>query len=193
MWIAVTLVYYGLTISSTDIAGDKYLNFSLVLFVEIPACLLNWLIMEGMSRKMSLCCMFVFSGVTCVTYNLMPSELYLIKLSLFLVSKLAISIAFCIIYMLTAEIFPTRMRATMMSMCSMLGRIGSMLSPQATLLTEYFGVYATMLVFGMTALAAAAITMTLPESKNIKLPDTIDEAKGIGTDVKPKIIDKNSP
>lgn len=193
VWIAVTLVYYGLTISSTDIAGDKYLNFSLVLFVEIPACLLNWLIMEGMSRKMSLCCMFVFSGVTCVTYNLMPSELYLIKLSLFLVSKLAISIAFCIIYMLTAEIFPTRMRATMMSMCSMLGRIGSMLSPQATLLTEYFGVYATMLVFGMTALAAAAITMTLPESKNIKLPDTIDEAKGIGTDVKPKIIDKNSP
>ncbi|KAL5236445.1 hypothetical protein ACI65C_003855 [Semiaphis heraclei] len=193
VWIAVTLVYYGLTISSTDIAGDKYLNFSLVLFVEIPACLLNWLIMEGMSRKMSLCCMFVFSGVTCVTYNLMPSEFYLIKLSLFLVSKLAISIAFCIIYMLTAEIFPTRMRATMMSMCSMLGRIGSMLSPQATLLTEYFGVYATMLVFGMTALAAAAITMTLPESKNIKLPDTIDEAKGIGSDVKPKNIGQNSP
>lgn len=50
-----------------------------------------------------------------------------------------------------------------------------------------------MLVFGMTALAAAAITMTLPESKNIKLPDTIDEAKEIGTDVKPKIVGKNSP
>ncbi|XP_027842262.1 solute carrier family 22 member 21-like [Aphis gossypii] len=193
VWIAVTLVYYGLTISSTDIAGDKYLNFSLVLFVEIPACLLNWLIMEGMSRKMSLSCMFVLSGVTCVTYNLMSGELYLIKLSLFLVSKLAISIAFCIIYMLTAEIFPTRMRATMMSMCSMLGRIGSMLAPQATLLTEYFGVFATMLVFGSTALAAAAITMTLPESKNISLPNTINEAEEIGTDVKSKNDKINSP
>ncbi|XP_060853178.1 solute carrier family 22 member 4-like [Rhopalosiphum padi] len=193
VWIAVTLVYYGLTISSTDIAGDKYLNFSLVLFVEIPACLLNWLIMEGMSRKMSLCCMFVLSGVTCVMYNLTSVEFFLIRLTLFLVSKLAISIAFCIIYMLTAEIFPTRMRATMMSMCSMLGRIGSMLAPQATLLTEYFGVFATMLVFGLTALAAAAITMTLPESKNIKLPDTINEAEGIGTDVKPKNIEIDSP
>uniref|UniRef100_A0A2S2PNW3 Solute carrier family 22 member 4 n=1 Tax=Schizaphis graminum TaxID=13262 RepID=A0A2S2PNW3_SCHGA len=193
VWIAVTLVYYGLTISSTDIAGDKYLNFSLVLFVEIPACLLNWLIMESMSRKMSLCCMFVFSGVTCVMYNLTSVEFYLIRLTLFLVSKLAISIAFCIIYMLTAEIFPTRMRATMMSMCSMLGRIGSMLAPQATLLTEYFGVFATMLVFGLTALAAAAITMTLPESKNIKLPDTINEAEGIGTDVKLKNIEIDSP
>lgn len=47
---------------------------------------------------------------------------------------------------------------------------------------EYFGQYATMLVFGMTAFAAAVITMSLPESKNIKLPDTIDEAEKIGVD-----------
>lgn len=39
-----------------------------------------------------------------------------------------------------------------------------------------------MLVFGATAFLAAAVTMTLPESKNIKLPDTIDEAERIGTD-----------
>jgi len=39
-----------------------------------------------------------------------------------------------------------------------------------------------MLVFGSTALAAAAITMTLPESKNIKLPDTVNEAEQIGID-----------
>jgi len=47
---------------------------------------------------------------------------------------------------------------------------------------EYFGSYVTMLVFGVTALVAAAITMTLPESKNIKLPDTIVEAERIGID-----------
>lgn len=37
-----------------------------------------------------------------------------------------------------------------------------------------------MFVFGVTSLMAAAITMTLPETKNIKLPDTIDEAENIG-------------
>lgn len=45
---------------------------------------------------------------------------------------------------------------------------------------EYFGGYVTMLVFGVTSLMAAAITMTLPETKNIKLPDTVDEAENIG-------------
>lgn len=45
---------------------------------------------------------------------------------------------------------------------------------------EYFGQYMAMSVFAVTAFMAAVITMTLPESKNIKLPDTIDEAKRIG-------------
>lgn len=39
-----------------------------------------------------------------------------------------------------------------------------------------------MILFGATALVAAAITTTLPESKNVKLPDTIDEAEQIGAD-----------
>ncbi|XP_025418680.1 solute carrier family 22 member 5-like, partial [Sipha flava] len=184
VWIAATLVYYGLTIGATDIAGDKYLNFSLASFVEIPACLLNWAIMEGMSRKNSLCCVLVLSGVTCFLYILLPASLAMVKLSVFMVSKLAIAVAFSIVYMLTTEIFPTQMRATMVSMCSMLGRIGSMLAPQTTLLGEYFGEYMPMTLFGVAALLAAALTMTLPESKNIKLPDTIDEAERIGNEDK---------
>lgn len=74
--VAITLVYYGLTINATDIAGDKYLNFVLVSLVEIPSCVLYWMIMEGMSRKMSLSCMFVFCGATSVAYNLTPDSEY---------------------------------------------------------------------------------------------------------------------
>lgn len=37
-----------------------------------------------------------------------------------------------------------------------------------------------MLVFGVASLIAAAITITLPESKNIKLPDTVDDAEQLG-------------
>ncbi|VVC31716.1 Hypothetical protein CINCED_3A018320 [Cinara cedri] len=190
IWVAITLVYYGLTINATDIAGNKYLNFALASFVEIPGCLINWLVMEGMTRKMSLSCMFILSGAMSVVYNLTPDNLFLVKLSLFMFSKVAISVAFSIIYILTAEIFPTWMRATALSMCSMIGRVGSMLAPQTTLLGEYFGNYMIMLVFGVVSLIAATITMTLPESKNIKLPDTIDEAEQIG--VRDHLTPKNN-
>lgn len=74
---SITLVYYGLSINSTDFAGDKYLNFALVSLVEIPACLLNWMVMEGLSRKMALSCMFVLSGATCVANIFTPDSEYL--------------------------------------------------------------------------------------------------------------------
>lgn len=64
--------------------------------------------------------------------------------------------------------------------------------PSSPLQAEYFGGFITMSVFGLTALVAAAITMTLPESKNIKLPDSIDEAERIGTNIE-SIRGKNSP
>uniref|UniRef100_A0A2S2R819 Solute carrier family 22 member 21 n=1 Tax=Sipha flava TaxID=143950 RepID=A0A2S2R819_9HEMI len=179
-WIASTLVYYGLNISSADIAGNKYLNFSLVVMVEIPAALLGWVIMERMSRKMSLSCMFMVSAISCIVYNLTPDHLGLtVKMFLFMISKLSISIAFSIVYIQTVEIFPTTMRVTMLSLCSMIGRLGSMLAPQITLLSEYFGEYTVMLLMGTTAFTAAVITLTLPESKNVKLPDTIDDAERI--------------
>lgn len=80
--IAIVLVYFGLSINATDIAGgNKYLNFSLVALVEIPACVLNWMVMEGLSRKMALSSMFVLSGITSVAYALAPSREYLLARS----------------------------------------------------------------------------------------------------------------
>ena len=39
-WFAVTLVYYGLSYSSTDLAGDPYTNFCSSVAIEIPGILL---------------------------------------------------------------------------------------------------------------------------------------------------------
>ena len=41
-WFSVTLVYYGLSYSSTDLAGDPYTNFCLSVAVEIPGIIDNF-------------------------------------------------------------------------------------------------------------------------------------------------------
>lgn len=64
------------------------------------------------------------------------TEYALLRMSMFLVGKFAITVTFCVTYMLTAEIFPTQMRATLISLCSMIGRIGSILAPQMTLVVS---------------------------------------------------------
>lgn len=59
-----------------------------------------------------------------------------IKLILFLFGKCAITMSFAVIYVYTAELFPTPLRQTLLGLCSMFGRIGSMIAPQMPLLVN---------------------------------------------------------
>jgi MFS family permease len=59
-----------------------------------------------------------------------------VRLPLYLLGKIAISGAFGVVYMFTAEIFPTKLRSSMLGFCSMVGRIGSMLAPLTPLLVK---------------------------------------------------------
>jgi uncharacterized membrane protein len=58
------------------------------------------------------------------------------KLIVFLAGKFAITIAFTVIYVFTAELFPTELRHSMLGTCSMVGRIGSIIAPQTPLLVS---------------------------------------------------------
>ena len=55
---------------------------------------------------------------------------------LYLIGKVAISGAFGVVYMFTAEIFPTKLRTSLLGLCSMVGRLGSMLAPLTPLLVS---------------------------------------------------------
>jgi hypothetical protein len=58
------------------------------------------------------------------------------KLIVFLAGKFAITIAFTVVYVFTAELFPTELRHTMLGTCSMVGRVGSIIAPQTPLLVS---------------------------------------------------------
>lgn len=158
-WIVTVLVYYGLSLNSVLLAGNKYFNFILIAFVEIPGFFLPCLTMDRYGRRYSLCGFMLLSGVCClctvflgsgrksllkscilfvniITYIFVFTGNYYLQLSLFLVGKLAITAAFQVLYFFTSEIFPTNLRSSLLSFCSMVGRFGSMVAPQTPLLVR---------------------------------------------------------
>lgn len=70
--ITITLVYYGLSLTSVEFNGNKYLNFMLVNAVEVPAFLTSWYFMERFSRRNTQAFTFIFSGIGCILVNLIP-------------------------------------------------------------------------------------------------------------------------
>lgn len=178
-WITNALVYYGLSLNSVNLAGSKYINFMLVCAAEIPGYFITVMVMERVGRKWSLCGSMVICGLACLASEYLPSDEPLIRLLLFLIGKSAISVSFTVLYVYSAELYPTNLRSSLMSTCSMIGRIGSIAAPQTPLLIRYYASL-PLLLFGSISIVSGLLVLRFPETLNTNLPDTIEEAEQLG-------------
>ncbi|CAK1585788.1 unnamed protein product [Parnassius mnemosyne] len=163
-WAAAAFIYYGLTINSVALSGDKYINFALNMAMEIVASLLIMMALERFGRKKSILASFLVCGVACIA----PFFISHVGtgLGLYFAGKLGATSAFNSLYVFSAELFPTGVRARALSAVSLLGRIGSVLAPQTPLLSRSV----QALLYGGCALSAALALLLLPETRREPLP-----------------------
>lgn len=178
-WITNALVYYGLSLNSVNLAGSKYVNFMLVCAAEIPGYIITVMVMEKVGRKWCLCGSMVVCGLSCLGSEYLPADEPFIRLTLFLIGKSAISVSFTVLYVYSAELYPTNLRNSLMCTCSMIGRIGSIAAPQTPLLIRYYASL-PLLLFGCTSIVSGLLVLRFPETLNTNLPDTIEEAEQLG-------------
>lgn len=134
-WIMVTHIFYGLSLSATKIDDDdnKYLSYIVVMAAELPAALISYFLLDYAGRRTTMCGSLVTAGVATIASTLIPVQQTIIIRMLFFIGMCATSCAFAVLYIYSAEIWPTPLRNTMMNLCSMIGRFGSMLAPLTTL------------------------------------------------------------
>ncbi|XP_063241777.1 organic cation transporter protein [Bacillus rossius redtenbacheri] len=174
VWIANAFVYYGLSVNSTVIGGNKYVNFTLVCLVEIPGYSLAWYAMNRFGRRKALCGSFMLCSGTCLAAGFVPPDTVWAVVTLFLIGKIGITSSFGIIFVYTAELYPTVMRSAGVGASSTVARVGAMVAPFAPLLDVHMKAL-PFLLFGGVALLAAFVSFFFPETLGRKLPDTIEE------------------
>ncbi|XP_069690607.1 solute carrier family 22 member 4-like isoform X2 [Periplaneta americana] len=178
-WFSTTFVFFGLSLNSVSVGGNKYTNFILGALIEVPAYITFYLCLDRIGRKYTLCISFILSGISCIAFAFMPTDMDNLQLALFLMGKFGITTAFAVVFVFTAELFPTELRHSMLGTCSMLGRIGSVIAPQTPLLGQYLKSL-PLLLFGTMSVLSGLLSFTFPETLHLKLPDTIEEAENIG-------------
>ncbi|EDX11460.1 GD15009 [Drosophila simulans] len=178
-WIVHVLVYYGLSLNVVLLDGDKYNNFAYIALVEIPGFFMPLLIMDRFGRRYSLCGLMLASGLCCIGTIFTGADQPVLQLLLFLVGKLTITASFQVLYFFASEIYPTNLRNSLLSFCSMMGRFGSMLAPQTPLLAKYYA-NAPAMLFAGAAIVSGLLTLFFPETTNVVLPTTVQEADAIG-------------
>ncbi|XP_059622392.1 organic cation transporter protein-like [Phlebotomus argentipes] len=178
-WIAVCFVFYGMSMNSVTVAGDKYINFIMTCLIEIPGAALCCLLMDRIGRRPILCISLILSGLACIGFIFLSGAPEWTNLTVFLFGKLNISMSFIAIYVYTAELFPTELRHTLLAACSMFGRLGSIVAPFTPLLGKYVESL-PMILFATMAISSGILIMFAPETLNKTLPDTLQEAEDIG-------------
>ncbi|XP_018796962.1 PREDICTED: organic cation transporter protein isoform X2 [Bactrocera latifrons] len=176
IWAINAVVFYGLSLNSTNLSGNKYLNFVLVCLIEIPGYTLAWICLRKLGRRCALSGSLFLCAATCIAGGYITKGSTGAIVTLFLIGKLGITSSFAVVYTYTAEMIPTLIRSGGVGVMSTFARFGAMLAPFVPLLGTYYEAL-PLLLFGAASFSAGLLGLLLPETFRKKLPDTVAEAK----------------
>ncbi|XP_074147080.1 organic cation/carnitine transporter 2-like isoform X1 [Sminthopsis crassicaudata] len=181
LWMTISVGYFGLSLDTPNLHGDSYVNCFLSAVIEVPAYIIAWLLLRTLPRRYSMSSALFLGGSVLLFIQLVPPDLYLLSTTLVMIGKFGVTCAFAMVYVYTAELYPTVVRNMGVGASSMASRLGSILSPYFVYLGAYDRFLPYILMGSLTVLTAI-LTLFLPESFGIPLPDTIDQmlrVKGI--------------
>ena len=167
------MVYYGLSLNSSNLGGNDYINFFISGAVEFPAYLFCQLTLHYIGRRWSLAGTMIVGGISllCIlavpkgeplmvyrsvtktihhsfassilSYNtdwtkeqvwrfplfVLLTDLNVVTIVLAMIGKFCISASFAIIYVFSAELFPTVVRNVGVGSGSFWARVGGIVAP----------------------------------------------------------------
>lgn len=137
-WVACCFYYYGISLHATQIPGaDRYVSFIIVIAVEIPSILIALPLINRTKRRTLLFLALFVAAISIAATSIVPEEYPMLVIVFSMLGKACITFSFALLYVFTAEQWPTSLRTTIMNSCSMIGRTGSMIAPFVVILVSH--------------------------------------------------------
>ena len=92
--------------------------------------------------------------------------------------KCASGAAFLLVWLITAELYPTNLRSQAVGTCSTLARVFGLVAPFVAQLAFVWKPL-PMLILGFPSIFAAFLAYFIPETKHIELPTTMKDASNL--------------
>ncbi|XP_029020617.3 uncharacterized protein LOC114864097 [Betta splendens] len=176
VWFGVACAYYGISLSIDGFGVSLHLTQFIYGVTELPAKLLVFLALERLGRRLSQSGSLFLTGL-CVFCNMfIPQEMGLCRTIIGGLGKMFSEASFTTVYLYTLELYPTVMRQNGLGYCSFLARIGVSICPLIMLLEDVWEALPGLL-FSLFTLLSGFSASLLPETRNIRLPETIEEVE----------------
>ncbi|CAG7696957.1 unnamed protein product [Allacma fusca] len=184
-WSMNVLVYYGITLNTTQMAGNQFVNFFILSIIELPSGYLGGVLADKLGRRWTQVVFFLGCALSCFAAGLGVThpELYYFNTLCVIVAKFAITLTFLVVYLQGTEILPTPVRSTGSGFASTIASALGIMGPSIVSLGKFHlgAPYHTMGALSIVGMVASSF---LPETLRQKLPETIEDASKFGRDNK---------
>lgn len=181
-WMSNSFIYYGLALGVGEFGGGKnlFVDFTIAGLIEIPSCVFTIFFMKTMPRRATSIFIYSTTGTLCaLLYLFRQFHISAPQLALAMLAKLFITCAFNVLLYQTIELYPTSLRQTAYSSCSLAGRLGSISAPFSKDLGRLTNEQVPFILNILLVWNSAFMAFWLPETKGIDMPDTLLEAEKI--------------
>uniref|UniRef100_A0A8C9ZHY4 Solute carrier family 22 member 6 n=1 Tax=Sander lucioperca TaxID=283035 RepID=A0A8C9ZHY4_SANLU len=176
VWFGVACTYYGISLNVTGFGVNIYLTQFIYGAIELPAKAFVFFTLNKIGRRLSQTGTLVMTGL-CIFCNMfVPRDNALFQTTVGALGKMFAEASFTTVFLYTTELYPTVMRQNGLGYCSFMARVGVSVSPLIMLLEEVWG-HLPSTIFSLVAVAAGLSASLLPETKNIRLPETIEDVE----------------
>ncbi|XP_048734855.2 organic cation transporter protein-like isoform X2 [Ostrea edulis] len=182
IWVTNSLTYYGLSLMSTTLYGNRFLNFFFLGAMEYLSALAEFSLLNRIGRRKTLFFLLGTAGVSLLVATIMfmfkgeSSVLGHLYMFFVLVGKFGISGSFSSSFLYTSELYPTNMRNAGYGLSSIFTRIGGVIAPFMNTFYNYVS-WGPGVVFSAMCFISAILICFLPETRGRELPTTIEELR----------------
>eukprot|EP00930_Biecheleria_cincta_P070321 TRINITY_DN57963_c0_g1_i1.p1 TRINITY_DN57963_c0_g1~~TRINITY_DN57963_c0_g1_i1.p1 ORF type:complete len:574 (+),score=91.44 TRINITY_DN57963_c0_g1_i1:132-1853(+) len=176
-WFSLSLGYYGVSMNASNIGSSIYSSSAALSFVELPMFpVALWLVKPGRAGRRGATAGGLLVGGGCCLFCVLFTDNASMSMALAFAGKAAIAMAFGVVYLYAAELFPMSLRSGSMGLQSLCARLGGMIAPIAANLGQTSKAL-PFIIFGVPCVVAGALLCSLPETAGQPLPDTIEDIK----------------
>ena len=167
MAFSCAIIYYGLTLNVVNLKISIYASVFLNAVAEMPALLLSAMLLGRVGRRPLGVGTMWLSGVSSLIAAL--AERRIIRLAGGVMGIFCMAAAYNLLFIYTAELFPTTVRNAALGGASQASHLGSILAPLVVVLGEKV----PFAVFAASGALGGVVALFLPETMDKPLYDTL--------------------
>ena len=175
-WTAVEMASYTLYLNVTKLSGNIYANYTLRILSELAGTLVCGITLHCFSRRLNLFIFQLLLGLFCVILAFLPKSETVVILLFYLLAGGCTSANFFLLYLVVSELYPTNLRSQALGTCSNVARAIAIAAPLVPKLVAIWKPL-PMIVLGLPPLCTAFLVYLLPETKQTKLPQTMNSSE----------------